>query len=106
MTPPLGCGQLQGGAHTTGGQYGTKGLSPRLQAATAAAGGTAGGVGGDRRHILDAPNLDASTRERPQRRLRTRPRRLRAVAPLRGARERDERTEDGRREAEVEVGGG
>ena len=62
--------------------------APRLQAATAAAGGTPGGVGGDRRHVLNAANLDATTRERPERRLRTRSRRLGAVATLRRVRER------------------
>ena len=112
--PPLGvASSSKGAAHrdarTTGGEYGTKGPTPRLQAATAAARGTTGGVGGDRRHVLNAANLDATTRERPERRLRTRSRRLGAVATLRRVRER---AQSKGQEAEVEgrgekgVGGG
>jgi hypothetical protein len=53
------------------------------QAATAAAALAARGVGGHRRHVLDAADLEARARQRAQRRLRARPRRLRLVAPRR-----------------------
>ena len=57
------------------------GSGRRLQAATAAAALAARGVGGHGRHVLNAANLEARARQRAQRRLGARPRRLRLVAP-------------------------
>ena len=52
----------------------------RLQAATAAAALPARRIRWHRRHVLDAANLEAAARQRAQRRLRPRPRRLGLVA--------------------------
>ena len=52
----------------------------RLEAATAATALAARRVGRDRRHVLDAADLEARARERAQRRLGAGARRLRLVA--------------------------
>merc|ERR1719420_2375331 len=44
-------------------------LDGRAQAATAATSLAAARIGGNGRHVLDAPNLDARARQRPQRAL-------------------------------------